>query len=219
MNTKVIFLLICFSLFLNKLRAQNLSLQAGISFPSTSNYWQEFDETDNFVLNLGFIAGPTYEFRINELNGIKIGALLNLKGYNTVKSKKVTEFEASKQQFDLYYIDFPILYHRNFQLGNHVFFAEFGPYTGIGLKGKSKMEYYYNGVRQYEENNLFGKNSIDYLKKVDYGLLLSLGMNIKDCQLALSGSLGLRDISKPDFEKMKNRVIAMYISYPLFKIN
>ncbi len=217
MKTKTILFLTCFLVFyVCELKAQKLKLKAGISFPSTSLYWQEFDEYDDFVLNLGFLVGPTYEFSINEANKLEIGALLNLKGYNSIQSKKVGEFEGHHVNFNLLYIDFPILYGRQFKLGDLNFIAEIGPYTGIGIKGKHKAEYYYLGELKYEETILFGKNSIDYLKKVDFGLLAGLGIKLERWEFGMSFSLGLIDISKSDYDEIKNRVFAIYTSVPIF---
>ncbi len=217
MKTKNLFLFICASsLFLSGLKAQELRLQAGIGFPSTSIYWQEYYDNNDFVLNLGFQLGPTFSIFFDESNIIKLGALLNLKGHRVVGPKGRSDLEGYDDRMNLLYLDFPVLYCRKFELDNRVFLTEIGSYAGIGLNGKLKSEYYYKGKLEFEEYILFGKNNIDYFKTMDYGLLFGLSTTIKSCQLGFSFSLGLRDITKPDYDEIKNRVFTIYASYPLF---
>jgi hypothetical protein len=217
MKIKILFLFIlALNLFQSELKAQEIRIHSGIGFRSTSLYWQEYHKSNDFILNLGIQVGPTFIFSFDELNLFKIGALLNQKGHRVVGPKYRDELDGYDDRFDLFYLDIPVLYIRNFRINNQMFFAEIGPYAGIGLKGKLKMEYYLNGKPDYKEYILLGKNNIDYIKTMDYGVVLGVGTKIKSLQMGISFSHGLRNISKWEIENIKNRVFMINASYPVF---
>lgn len=216
MKTKIKLLLVTFlCLYLNNSNAQKIKLQAGLSFPSTTSYWDEFGEVDNFIINLGFLIGPSYKFPLNEQNELNIGVILNQKGFRSTSSFDINEYSGHDEKFKLIYLDFPFLYRHNFTLRNSIFFAEMGPYIGIGLIGKSKLKYKYNGDIKHEETVLFGKNSVEYLKKMDFGVSSAIGIKLQAWEFGLLYTHGIRDISKLDIEKMKHRIVALYTTVSL----
>lgn len=192
---------------------QDIKLTAGLAFPTNTFYWDEYGETDRFMLKHGFKIGPTYKIEINELSHLKTGALLNLKGYNSLR---LSELGWSNEKNNFWYIDVPIVYVRNFKIGNQLFFWELGPYAGIGLSAIHKLEYSYE-LRIIKENiNSMGTKKDDFIRRMDYGLLLGVGIDLKELELGLSFSYGIRDISRAEYANMKNVVAAVYFSYFLF---
>lgn len=192
---------------------QDIKLKAGLAFPTTTFYWDEYGEKDRFMLKHGFLIGPTYNIKINELSHLKTGILLNLKGYNALR---LSELGWSNQKNNFWYIDVPIVYVRNFKIGNQLFFWELGPYAGIGLSAIQKTEYSYELRIINEKNVLMGSKKDDFIRRMDYGLLVGGGIVLNKLELGLSISYGFRDISRAEYANMKNVVAALYFSYFLF---
>ena len=92
-------------------------------------------------------------------------------------------------------------------------FIDIGTYAGIGLRGNYKYSDYFN----HENGKVnWGSNEWESLKRIEYGLMARTGAEIKKFDVGLSYELSLRNIAVYDNLDYKNRVLTLFVSYPVF---
>ena len=115
-------------------------------------------------------------------------------------------------------MDIPVTAKTSFDLGNTKIYGVFGPYLGIGLSGKTKLELEYDGeVVSKEEDVRWGSDEEADLKKMDFGLTVVAGIELNSFQMGLTYSLGLANISpySENGYKISNRVLGISIGYKI----
>lgn len=197
---KKLFSLLIFAIIgINAASAQKLSgeIVAGLNIADVS-------ELDS---RIGFHVGikGTYNFS-NEFNGAyaNAGALISLKGgqldYGTLL----------KANLDAYYLEIPV--HIGYKYAfNEKFalFGEFGPYVGIGLFGKSKLE------SEGESISVDTFSDTGGVKRFDMGLGFRVGAEInKLIPISIGYDFGLANINEDETgSSIKNSNLTISIGY------
>jgi len=167
--------------------------------------------SEDFKMNFGYNIGATAEFAINEKYSFETGLLLSTKGLK-VKYKDFDYEESTKM--NLLYLDIPLTGKAYLNISGQKAFVLFGPYIGMGLTGKSKYTWEYDGDSGSESETIdFGSEGD--LKSFDFGLTFGAGVEIKKFQIGLTYNIGLANISiyTSDGEKISNRVLAISGTY------
>jgi hypothetical protein len=164
-----------------------------------------------------------YQFGIlgeigSEIVALETGVLFSNKGVKTDGSYFFDLVQVD-QQYSLNYLEVPIHAKVSFGPENFKIFASAGPYIGFGLNGKAKYETEVGGVTEEETEDIeFGSDEDeDDLKRFDYGLNVSAGIEIDRFQLGATYGYGLANlaIDPEDDERFSNRVLQIHLSYKI----
>lgn len=169
----------------------SFSLKAGLNVANTIT--ESGDIKIRHDYRLGFNAGVGLEFGINELFAIEADALFSLRGFSSnVDLGGGTKY---KSTYSFFYVDIPINWKAYiFRLDNGLkFFAQVGPYVGVGLFGNYKNEY--GGSK---EKQSFGFGGNQGYKRLDWGLDGGLGMEYDNLSIAFIWWQGLANIAQND---------------------
>ena len=178
-----IFLLIIISAGITYSQTSNFSIgpKVGINYSNVN-----LDDTKN---KIGFNAGITSTYSVNESSGVGIDLLYSRQGYKLFD-----------QNFNLDYIKIPLTYKLFFNKLGDVF----RPRLEIGVSPGFLVSAKTNGISYKEQ-----------LNSSDIGLLGGLGFNYRLSQkmwlnFDLRGDIGLSNVSKDtSLEALKNRNISV----------
>ena len=180
-------------------KAQTLSgeVVAGLNIADVS----ELDSRIGF--HVGVVG--SYGFS-NEFNGAyaNAGALISLKG------GQLDYGSILKANLDAYYLEIPIhIGYKHSLSENFAIFGEFGPYIGIGLFGKSKIE------SEGESISVDTFSEDGGVKRFDMGLGFKLGVEInKLIPISVGYDFGLANINNDnDGGSIKNSNLTISIGY------
>ena len=198
MNKLLSFLVIAI-IGINSVKAQTLSgeVVAGLNIADVS----ELDSRIGF--HVGVVG--SYGFS-NEFNGAyaNAGALISLKG------GQLDYGSILKANLDAYYLEIPIhIGYKHSLSENFAIFGEFGPYIGIGLFGKSKIE------SKGESISVDTFSEDGGVKRFDMGLGFKLGVEInKLIPISVGYDFGLANINNDnDGGSIKNSNLTISIGY------
>ncbi len=184
---------------INSVKAQTLSgeVVAGLNIADVS----ELDSRIGF--HVGVVG--SYGFS-NEFNGAyaNAGALISLKG------GQLDYGSILKANLDAYYLEIPIhIGYKHSLSENFAIFGEFGPYIGIGLFGKSKIE------SEGESISVDTFSEDGGVKRFDMGLGFKLGVEInKLIPISVGYDFGLANINNDnDGGSIKNSNLTISIGY------
>jgi hypothetical protein len=174
---------------------------------------------------LGLILGVGLNFQVSELLSVQPELQFVQKGFRVDESFSfdgMTEkYEAS---ISMNYIEIPVLVKTTFGSDNFKFFLNAGPSIGIGLGGKSKIDYSYSdGVSNFSGSSTgkvkFGdepdsnEEDLYFDNRMDLGLQLGGGFLIaKKVMVDIRYGLGLSNLVED--EGSKNRVIQFTVGVP-----
>ena len=199
----------------SSLNAQQFGIKGGVNL---ANLLAKNDTdgtySEDFKSLLGFHAGVTVDFPINDLLSFQTGALLSQKGYKIEEEDKVLG-AALKASSSIMYVDIPLHLKASFGVGGLKVYGLAGPYIGIGLSGKDKTELTIAGqTTKKEEDITFGSEKED-VKRLDYGLSVGAGIEINHITLGATYNLGLASVSNitEDSNKVNTRVFQVSVGY------
>ena len=172
--------------------------------------------SENFKMKPGFHVGATVEFPIVKRFSFEAGLLLATKG--TKMNEKETfgnETSELKGKINLFYLDIPLTAKVTFDIGSAKIYGAFGPYLGIGLKGKSKIEITAMGETETDNETIKFGSGDDQVKRLDYGLTAGAGVEINSAQIGISYGLGLANLNNntDNGAKTQNRVLEISVGY------
>lgn len=198
--------------------AQTFGIKAGLNLANVLAEDDEDSYSDDFEMNPGFHAGATAEFPIAGILSFETGLLLSTKGFRLSEEEDLFgETFKTVYKMNLLYLDIPLTAKASFDLGGAKIYGAFGPYIGAGLSGKTKSEVTYMGETEKEEEDIEWGNDAenDDLKRLDFGLSMGAGIEIKAVQIGFSYGLGLANISAEteDGLKINNRVLGISLGY------
>lgn len=197
--------------------AQTFGVKAGLNLSNI--LMKDDDETysTDFKMQPGFNVGGTVEFPLNEMFSFETALLFLTKGYKYSDSGSDYGYEwEEKESANLYYIDIPLTAKASFDVGSVKIYGAAGPYIGIGLSGKSKYEYTFDGDTESESEAVeWGSGEDDHLKRLDFGLTVGAGVEIKAIQIGVTYGFGLANIAADteDGYKVSNRVLGISVGY------
>ena len=167
---------------------------------------------DELKMNPGFHIGAAFDYPFSDILSLETGLILNTKGF-----KIKEELSAITLKTNLIYIDIPITLKASYDLGGVKLYGLAGPYVGMGLSGKNKVEM---DDETDSEKIVWGNNvDTDNYKRLDMGLSFGGGIEISTIQIGISYDLGLANIF-PDNDYgyiAKNRVLKFSVGYLLGK--
>lgn len=199
--------------------AQRFAVVAGLNLSNMIMKDDDDTYSDEFKMRPGFHVGLTVQIPKTGLVSFETGLILSTKGF---KVKEEETYQGEKYTYEgsinLYYIDIPLMAKFSFEVGEVTIFAAIGPYLGVGLSGKTKTKYSYQGEEETDSEKIdWGSDAEnDMLKRFDFGLSIGAGVVIiKAIQIGLSYDLGLANISSysDDGTKINNRVFKVSVGY------
>lgn len=182
----------------------------------------------------GFKLGVSTEFKCTKSIAFETGILFSTKGTTISELSSINDDEFDFiNTVSLLYLEIPLTAKAYFNIGKAKMFGVFGPYIGLGISGKTKLESIINGSTEKTEigninwdssteNNLkpltagYGieLKAIQNLKPLDYGLTAGAGIEIKSIQIGLSYNLGIANIStNPEEERIHVQDFGLSIGY------
>jgi hypothetical protein len=173
--------------------------------------------SNDFKMNPGFHIGATIEFPLSNVLSLSTGLTIDTKGF---RIKEEGQDWMHKEKLNLYYLDIPIVLKatHDFESGIKIF-GVVGPYIGVGLIGKIKNEYEYQGEKETDKIDVEWGNdeNEDFFRRFDSGLTFGGGVEFKAILIGISYDLGLYNISPTSNNgfKMNNRVLRLSIGYRL----
>ncbi|WP_372650168.1 porin family protein [Draconibacterium sp.] len=213
--------LAAFTAFSCSLFAQTIGIRAGYTL---SDLFLEEDgesASENFSMRSGFHLGPTFEWDINEGAGIETALLLTTKG---IKLDESESFEgitySSEAEVNLWYLDMPVYGKLYADVGQTRIYGMAGPYIGIGLNGKAKMEESGGGENYSDEWDIaWGDSEDDDLKRLGLGLAVGGGIEFNSFLFEFTSHFGLNNISPQANDDIvaRNRAFMFSVGYKFHK--
>jgi hypothetical protein len=204
-------------LFLNiNVKSQvTIRLNAGLSLCRMNT-----DPDADIKTNYGIPVGITAELSAGKYLKFETGLVRSPKGFRSGTFEESTDGTIEKRlRFKPVYMEVPLAAKFSFQAGDLRIFAKTGVYLGAGSGGTIKTIQYLNDVKTGVAISQisFGPLGTDNLRRLDYGLVLATGCDIKSLQFELFYEPGLRDVSPDNMEQtfLKNRIIGISIAYTL----
>ena len=230
MKRKPVLILASF-LFLLNVNAQKSSaiLKGGINLANVSI--TDNGRIDDAKTLTSFQVGIIGDISLAEFLAFQPGLLLTGKGTKT-QDGDPSDANYFKATTNPLYIEIPMNLVFKFGSGDGPnFFAGAGPYLAIGIAGKNKTEGKFLGASFKSENNIEWSDddptTFDYeegagfgiMKRFDYGLNGTAGVDIKKVVLSVNYGLGLAKLqsgsnSSAD-DKNKHRVLSFTIGFKL----
>lgn len=225
-------LLILPSLFiLSNINAQRSSviLRGGLNLANVTI--SENGRVDDAKTLASFQAGFIGDIGLGEFVSLQPGLLVTGKGSKTQsgESADANYFRATTNPI---YLEVPL--NLVFKFGANEgpnFFAGAGPYFAIGIAGKNKTEGKFLGTAFSNESNIEWSNddptTLSYeegagfgiMKRFDYGLNGTAGIDLKKAVLSVNYGLGLAKLQSgaksSDDENNKHRVLSFTIGFKL----
>lgn len=146
----------------------------------------------------GFQIGATAEYPVNGRFSVETGLQYITRGMFNAELKYTTR---------LSYIEIPLTVKVIYPFEHQYVYAVFGSYAGIGIGGKL-------GQKSKDTPIKWGTGIGDDFKRMDFGLCLGAGIEIKSMQYGLTYELGLSNIASNTTEHTKlNRVLSLSAGY------
>ncbi len=187
------------------------------------------DVDDNKTLT-SFQVGIIGDFQVASFLSIQPGLLFTGKGSKT-QSGQETDATYYRATTNPYYLEIPVNLVFKTPTGPVKFFAGAGPYIGIGIAGKNKVEGKFLGTSFSSENKIEWSNddptTLDYeegagygiLKRFDYGLNGTAGIETKSLVISANYGLGLAKLqsgsNSSENNNNKHRVFSLTLGFRL----
>ncbi len=193
--------------------AQNLILKGGLNMANMLEKDDDDTYSDDYKMKPGFHAGLGVEIPVSEAIALEVGALMTTKGLKIKDEIFGVDYSAT---LNTLYLDIPVLLKPYFEVAEGTkIFGAVGPYVGLGLAGNLKVKA--AGETDTESLDWGNDEDKDDFKRLDFGLSIGGGIEIKGLQVGVSYGLGLANISpySDDGYKSQNRVLAISVGYKL----
>lgn len=197
--------------------AQTFGLKAGYSSSDISVEDEDGSYNEDISMKSGFHVGPTLEFPVSENFSIDMALLLATKGAKADESDSFEgETYSMESKVNMWYLDIPVFAKFSTFAGNTRIYGLAGPYLGVGLTGKVKMELTEGSESYSEEDDIsWGDGDDNDFKRLDLGIGLGAGIEFDSFFVELTTHLGLNNISaEEDYgTKIKNRTFMLSVGY------
>ena len=167
---------------------------------------------------VGFHAGVTAEFWLNDNWSINPSLLYAMKGYSEKYSVNVTNgnltySESRESTVHLNYIEIPILLGYSYGMDGWKIGGEVGPYLGYALSGTYKNKATTNGVTTESSGSVTLGSGEAELNPLDFGLKVGPGVEFSNLKINLYYSMGLTNLSNASGETIKNWGAGLSLAY------
>jgi len=218
-----------FVLLTTNAQKSSLILRGGVNFANVSI--TENGRIDDAKTLTSFQAGFIGDVSLGKFASLQPGLLVTGKGTKT-QSGEPTDANYFKATTNPIYLEIPLSLVFKFGMnGGPNFFAGAGPYIAIGIAGKNKTEGKFLGTSFSNESNIEWSNddptTLNYeegagfgiMKRFDYGLNGTAGIDLKKVVLSANYGLGLAKLqsgsNSSEDEKNKHRVLSFTIGFKL----
>lgn len=217
--TKIL-ILVVLVVFATESFAQKFGLEAGLNFANMLNKNDDITSSDEYKSKMGFQIGPIVEFSLTNLFSLETGVLFSTKGFKTEDSGTTFGIDwETESRFKLNYLDIPVNLRAGYDIGSIKVIGNIGPYIGIALSGKEKIERTVDGDTEINEYELqIGSDKgEDNIKRTDFGLNIGASAAYKEFEVGLNYGLGIANLSPStdNGTKFKNRVFSITFAYKL----
>jgi len=182
MNKQLFAIMLVVGLTTNYVQAQfAFGLRAGLNLTNFTEKFNDKKVTDTNYIH-GYQAGIVGEFAVSNVCAVQPAIIFTTQGgekYQGMYSIKIN------------YLQIPINALYKINLGNVKLLLQAGPYLGIALGGKYKVDDM--GVLGGEFKIKFG-NKADEMKPVDVGFGLGTGLQFKNFQAGLNYNFGIANL-------------------------
>lgn len=204
--------------------AQKFGIKAGLNLSTVHTRFISSKSALNFRLpsfnsiTPGLHLGPTLEIPLSKIFSLETSLLASIKGfkYTLDASTSATNY-GGKVVMNNLYIDLPITPKVTHGSGKIKYYVLAGPYIGVGIIGNSRRTYTEDGKTKTEDTKvIWGKNGdLNGANRLDFGLILGLGIEIKSLQFGLNYNHGIANLSSSDNDHytITNRVLAISVGY------
>ena len=230
MKRKLILFSIASFLILVNTNAQRSSiiLRGGLNLANVSI--SESGRVDDAKTLTSFQAGFIGDFRLGQFVSLQPGLLVSGKGSKT-QSGETSDANYFKATTNPIYLEVPL--NLVFKFGANDgpnFFAGAGPYVAIGIAGKNKIEGKFLGTSFSSEDDIVWSDddptTLNYeegagfgiMKRFDYGLNGTAGIDLKKAVISVNYGLGLAKLqsgSDNEEDNNKHRVLSFTIGFKL----
>lgn len=193
-------------------------VKAGVTFPTLS-YSQDLEEGAKSKANTSFYIGGTVDIPVGGMFTIQPGLTFSGKGgkQEASISEGSDSFTMSASR-SLMYIEIPVNAVVSFPAGSGKVFVGAGPYYGMAISGKDKIEskMTLDGVTESDDDSSdveFGKDGD--VKRGDFGLNFLAGYQLGNGFNIHAGyGLGLSNIAQNSGDlKVKNNVLSVGVGF------
>jgi len=181
-------------------------------------------ESDNaYKMTPGFHLGPTFEIPIYNIFSIETSLLASTKGFrNSDDDGNYGGLgDSGKVVLSLLYVDLPITPKVTINLGALKIYGLIGPYVGVGIIGNARRTYTEDGKTKTQDVKIEWGNEEDSdgLKRLDYGLIIGAGVEIKSFQFGFNYNYGMANLtnSPQEYWGLRNRVLGVSVGYKFGK--
>lgn len=210
-----------FTILTGSLFAQTIGVKAGYTLSDLLLKEDGESASDDFNMRSGFHLGPTFEWSINEGASIETALLLTTKGIKLDESESYEGITySSEAKVNLWYLDIPVYGKLYADVGETRIYGMIGPYIGIGLSGKTKMEESGGGENYSDDWDIeWGDSEDDDLKRLGLGLAVGGGIEVNSFLFEFTSHLGLNNISpQSDYDIVaRNRAFMFSVGYKFRK--
>jgi len=209
------FVLIIALSFPTSVSAQIYGIRGGFNLSNLMMKYGGEKFSDHLQMRPGFHLGPTIEIPLSERISIDGALLYSAKG---VKMKESESYMSSSYEYKsnttLNYLELPLDLKAKVDVGNIVGFGALGPYFAYALSGKTKDKMVVDGNSSSETTDIdFGDDGD--LKRMDFGLGFSAGVEVGKMQFGINYGLGLSNITQhqENDAAVKNRNLSFFANY------
>lgn len=227
-HLSLIVIIIATTGFITNAQKSSAIIKAGLNLANVS-VSQDGDVDDSRSLT-SFHVGLTGDVALTSFLSFQPGILFTGKGAKTEVGNP-SDANYYKASSNPYYIEVPVNIVLKAPLNkNAKFFVGAGPYMGIGIAGKNKVEGKYLGVTFESEKDIDFSNddptTLDYeegagfgiMKRFDYGLNGTAGLEGKSMLFSVNYGLGLAKLqsgSDNSDNNNKHRVLSFTVGFKL----
>jgi hypothetical protein len=209
--------------------AQGARLEAGLNLANVSV--TDDGKVDDAKMLTSFYVGIKGDIPIADVFAFQPGLLFTGKG-SKIQSGDPSSASYYKATLNPYYIEMPLNFvFKTPAVNNTRFFAGAGPYIAVGVAGKNKVEGKSLGIAFSGENDIEFSNDdpgtlyddegagFGILKRFDYGLNGTAGIEGKSMTLAVNYGLGLAKLqsgaNSSEDNSNKHRVLSFTLGFKL----
>lgn len=179
-------------------------------------YWTyEGVEDDEMKSKVGFNLGGACSVNLTRKLPLFVETGLYLQ-YKGAKEKGGDGDESYEGKYKIWYLEIPAVLSYHIDIDRFTVQPFAGVYYALGIGGKMKGSYTYQGVTETDKEDLFGKDEngdYNYFKRSDFGLRFGCGLAYESIYFGLGYDLGLTNISQFDNEESKNRSFFITLGY------
>ena len=154
----------------------------GVSRPMLT--FSDSDWSDNWKGKFGLEVGPVLYYSFKNNFYLNTAAMFSIK---TFKESWSDEYGYGTESLTAYYVDVPVYAGYNFKLGKVSLYAQAGPYLGV----KIAENYSFETDDGHEDEG-------DILTRIDAGLGIMAGVNIKRFKVEVGYKWGLANVLKEE---------------------